>query len=608
MFLALATLNISATNYYISTNGNNSTSGNSLANAWQTIGKVSEFAVNPGFKAGDSILFEGGQAFATTNEIYIQCDKTKGTAENPVVFSSYGNDKAIIKAKGCNAFRIYAPDNDSVALGLVLTSLIVEGDSIPKAGPANTYGIELRTKASKRLDNLLIENVEIRGFAGDAINTIRRSAAPRIKNIIVRDVVTHHNPGAKNVAPHSGSGILLSGADGALVEHCISYKNGINNDNPGGACAIWFWDCVNSTIQYCEAYDNETTHGDGGAFDIDGGCENCTIQYCYSHNNHGAGYLFCQFDGANNFGPMRGNIVRYNISVNDGRKGGYGGFVFWGANATDVVGENLIYNNTVYLGGDVISGTPACINFVGDKVKNIKFWNNVFVVDGDYDMIKASAFSTSKVHLQNNLYYATEDSEVKIKWGSKTYNSLSEWREKANGQEMNNDRPAGIQVDPMFIDAGFTETIGDTRKLSSITAYRVQENSPVINAGKDLTNEPFSVQSMGEIDFFNNKIPVGGYYDIGAFDTTGVEPVGVKNIDEPKLKITPNPTSGAIQISADKALTSISLIDTKGVVVKQSFGNGTCVQQLSLDKLKRGLYYVIALVDNKPITEKLIKL
>jgi hypothetical protein len=69
---------------------------------------------------------------------------------------------------------------------------------------------------------------------------------------------------------------------------------------------------------------------------------NClaALQYNYSHGNDGAGYLLYQFSGANPFG---GNVVRYNISENDGRRGSYSGIYAGGD-----VGNTEIYNNTIY--------------------------------------------------------------------------------------------------------------------------------------------------------------------------------------------------------------------------------------------------------------------
>ena len=48
---------------------------------------------------------------------------------------------------------------------------------------------------------------------------------------------------------------------------------------------------------------------------------NSVMQYNYSHDNDGAGYGLYQ---GSTSAPWSNNVVRYNISQNDGRKNGYG--------------------------------------------------------------------------------------------------------------------------------------------------------------------------------------------------------------------------------------------------------------------------------------------
>ena len=81
-------------------------------------------------------------------------------------------------------------------------------------------------------------------------------------------------------------------------------------------------------FQYNESHHNHTalTH-DGDGFDLDRNVSNSTIQYCYSHDNDGGGFLMSQKD--NNL-LHKNNVIRYNISQNDGRKNGYGGLHMWG--------------------------------------------------------------------------------------------------------------------------------------------------------------------------------------------------------------------------------------------------------------------------------------
>jgi len=537
--LLILNFNLWAVNYYVSLSGNDSFSGTSITNAWKSMNKVNAFAASPGFKAGDSILFHGGQTFVTSTGISIQLNINKGTSSSPISFSSYGTGNATLKENACDAFDIVAPSSGAVSMGLSFTNLIIEGDSVAKPGPVNTLGIYLWNSSSSDLDYFLIQNVEILGFAGNGIYTGRDPGKGRFDNLVLRRVVSHNNPGAVGVSPHSGSGILVSGADGALIEHCIAYNNGINNNNPGGPIGIWIFDCINSTIQYSESHDNQTTHGDGGGFDIDGGCSKCIIQYCYSHDNAGAGYLFAQFSGASSYGPFKHNTVRYNISQNDGRKGSYGGISFWGNDSVNRIDTTYVYNNTVYMGST--ASTPAAVYFLDGNFHGVKIWNNIFIASDNFNLINATtAIDSSKVQFQNNDYWAQPGTTFKITWGSKTYNSLSAWQTAVAGEEkLNNKTNLGLNIVPMLYNAGGGVTLNNTYILNTLSAYKLKNTSYLINKGLDLTKPPFKI-SVGTSDFFGNSIPQNGAYSIGAYDTlpSAVPPDTIPPV--PSLMITPD--------------------------------------------------------------------
>ena len=95
------------------------------------------------------------------------------------------------------------------------------------------------------------------------------------------------------------------------------------------------------------------------------------------------------------------------------------------------------------------------------------------------------------------------------------YKSLEDWR-KATGQEMLNGKPVGLVVNPKLMDMGKSITISAPTKLRTLTAYRLQKNSPLIDAGLDLRSL-FGIDP-GSRDFYGNSIPQGKGYDIGAHE------------------------------------------------------------------------------------------
>src|SRR6516225_5319360 len=86
-----------ATNYYVSSSGNDLSSGTSIANAWATISKVNSVVFLP----GDALYFEGGQTF--TGNIFLSASEANDPA-NIFTISSYGSGSAIINAGTGNGF------------------------------------------------------------------------------------------------------------------------------------------------------------------------------------------------------------------------------------------------------------------------------------------------------------------------------------------------------------------------------------------------------------------------------------------------------------------------------------------------------------------------
>ena len=74
----------SATDYYVSSSGDDSADGLSPSTPWQTITKVNSELSK--ITAGDKILFKRGETFQGTLTV-----SQSGTAGNPIVFDAYGS-------------------------------------------------------------------------------------------------------------------------------------------------------------------------------------------------------------------------------------------------------------------------------------------------------------------------------------------------------------------------------------------------------------------------------------------------------------------------------------------------------------------------------------
>jgi hypothetical protein len=488
-------------------------------------------------KPGDSIFFEGDKSFSGS----LAFDSSDhGTPENPITIGSYANGRATIQSGTHTGLYAY----NTAAIEVTDLNFIGSGKDDPDGGD----GISFYTDAEDgvRLTYIRIDNVDVSGYRGSGIEV--RADHPsgsgfedvRITNSAIHDngdkgiassgywpsnhanrshrdiyvgyCKVYDNPGIETKTSHTGNGIVLSGVDGAIIEHCEAYNNGaLNSGSEGGPFGIWAWEASNVVIQFCESHHNRTNNGkDGGGFDLDGGCVGCILQYNYSHDNDGAGYGLFQFFGAS---AHRDNIVRYNISENDGLIG-YGSISFWAAVFWSGIWNTQVYNNTLYVsshtGGAGIEGSPAGAGLVF----NTRIYNNIIVTEPNKKAVRIPR-KFGGWRFQGNCYW-TYGGPVEIEWNGNSYTSLAEWR-RATGQERVRFSDLGLEVDPKLTDPGNGGTVGDPTSLFTLSAYRLQSDSPLIDAGLDLRSL-FNIDP-GFRDFYGVSLPQFLGYDVGAHES-----------------------------------------------------------------------------------------
>ena len=314
-----------ATTYYVNAqSGNDQNDGTSSASAWQSLARVNGAALT----AGDSVLLRGGQTFAGP----LRWSAGQSGSENkPLVLASFGRGRA----------RIDGDTGDGVVLdGSAFVRL--ENLEVVGAGRKNGSdgrGIWLQKTRSCQVNDCAVSGFRLPGvelWGDDNTRLLRVNASnngsagvsvlsgwgemPRTKNLEIRDCTTDDNAGdPKNVSGHTGSGIVVGGAQNVLIDGCKATNNGwdMTRTTGGGPVGIWAWNSDRVTIQNCLSFGNKSNAGDGGGFDLDGGVTNSVLQYNLSYNNAGPGILLWQYEGA---GPFHSNIVRHNVSYNDGLK------------------------------------------------------------------------------------------------------------------------------------------------------------------------------------------------------------------------------------------------------------------------------------------------
>lgn len=463
--------------YYIDKdNGDDTNSGRSPKKAWATIGKVNSSV----FQEGDEILFRGGQSFEGT----ILLDSINGEpSEKEVTISSFGQGKAVIMgmdssalvASNCNYLNIHNLEfkGSGRKKGNTTSGIIIKCGSNIQIDSVTVSGFQKSGVEIIDAENVSITRVHAfeNGMVGIRIGSVYHNPFKLIsKNIYIGYCTTENNPGDPTVFyNHSGSGIIVSGTDSALVEYCLAKNNGWDQPWKGnGPIGIWAFHSNHIIIQHCISHSNKSNPKglDGGGFDFDGGVTNSIMQYNLTYNNMGPGYGLYQYPGAKQW---ENNIVRYNISVNDGTEIDSCGLQLWNGQTKGPEMKNAhIYNNIFY------NDFGRAVNYKSGNVPGLQYWNNIFVSKQEpiYGIHSQSVFN-------NNLYW---------RFGEQLENK----NEDKNGIFAN---PMLVLPDPILLQ------LEDPAKLKELKFFKLLPGSPCLRKG-------MSIQENGGFDFWGNPLPL----------------------------------------------------------------------------------------------------
>jgi hypothetical protein len=263
------------------------------------------------------------------------------------------------------------------------------------------------------------------------------------EDVVVSGVRAHHNAGDPRAHDrHTGNGIVLGSVRGGRIQGSSAHDNGARASAEAGEgpVGIWSYDSTGLTMEHNRSYRNHTGSGvDGAGFGLDSNVSDSTLQYNLAFGNDGPG--FHAYTSKTN-DAHHGNVFRFNISSNDGRKRPETG-------GLDVHGKSVnslqVYNNTVVM-TDTVRPGPVVRLLAG--ARDVTFRNNLLVTDGSLLVMTDAAFPAGQVLWQGNDYYATSGRPT-VQWADKTYSGLAQWR-SATGQEMTDGRRTGFEADPCF--------------------------------------------------------------------------------------------------------------------------------------------------------------
>ncbi len=454
------------TRYYVSNSGDDSNAG-TISAPFKSIQKINQLALHP----GDAVYFKGGEIFKGAIVIG---PHSRGSALQPVTISSYSAGKAVITADSVRAISLFRTKYVRVShlrlngLGrktgnresglAILNSLNVRAEDIDISGFQKS-GLLIDSASHVLADHVFVHD---NGSAGITVEGNEKKSS---RDIIIRYCRAENNPGdPTKLDNHSGNGIVVGHCTGVLIAHCTATNNGWDMPRIGnGPVGIWCYEADSVVIEHCLSYENKTSKGgaDGGGFDLDGGVTNSVIQYCFSYGNQGSGYCIFQYYGA---GPWHDNVIRYNITENDGTvSDSRAGLYIW--NSSD--DPKQFYNCKVY-GNIVYNDQVAAISF-SDKSENGGFdlYDNIFV--GKDSLIKGRDLLGRCRFTGNDWWSLAAGFNA---WGEQDFRA---WAKKY-GQEQKKGKIGGLNVNPQFRHPGKTKITSEAQ-ISSISGYELPKGS-----------------------------------------------------------------------------------------------------------------------------------
>ena len=490
ILLILSTLLITTSNqvsasntvYYMdSVNGNDMNNGLDTSAAWKTLSKVNTTVFQP----GDQILFKAGGMW--TGQLH---PLGSGVHGNPIRIDQYGSGpKPLIDGGGIvnDVVFLYNQQYWEISNLEITNYAATEGPRL---------GVHIVAEDIGQLNHVYLENLNIHDISGQknvrntggilydvqgsvtttwfndilvencSLENVTRTGIATYSKWMNRDGFTGGNgpwKGWTNIVIRNnsldiigGDGILIRNGISALVEYNV-VKDANSNRNTYNA-GMWPFLSDDTLFQYNEAYLTRTIL-DGQGFDADYHSSGTMIQYNYSHDNEG-GFLLVM---GPQYGPNPDVTARYNISQND---------------------------------------KTRIVQFVGGVASNFQFYNNTIYVGPGIgsELIKGSNLTPH--YLYNNIFYM-ESGSVGALTGGAVFDHNSYYPISAVSSDAHK-----VISDPMLISPG-SGSVG----RNSVDGYMLQSSSPLINAGRTISNN-------GGKDYWGNAL-YNETPDIGAHEYDG---------------------------------------------------------------------------------------
>ncbi len=480
-------------------------------NPWNSLSSVNTHSP---FGAGDKILLARG---STCNGQLRPLGS--GTSSAPITIDAYGTgNRPVVAAGGVNGGAVQLVNQEYWTIQNIEVT-----NAVPNRDTTMRYGILVQSDGGGLLRSIRILNNFVHHVSGTfgiansgfnsgtdpatqgGISVYARQAADGFDDVLIDGNVVENvgrvgivpwdstwtdSGGATRASTHvivrnntvrspDADAILVYGTKGALIENNVA--SGFNAYGAqatygfGCAAGIWATRGYDTLLQYNEAYD-AVAGCDSTGFDIDLSSVRTTMQYNYSHDNAGGGYFVCAGDDGSGV-QSQDNIIRYNISQNDGNHGA----LSFGCERVPAGLE--VYNNVFYQGAGR---------------------SNAVIDEYCYGPCSSS---TTPYSIRNNIFYNLGSGGYRLPGSGGNFSHNTFYGNHPASEPAD---PNKLTSDPLFVSAG-TGGVGRT----TTDGYKLQIGSPALSSGA-------LIAANGAKDFFGNAVSSSSSPNRGAYEGPGV--------------------------------------------------------------------------------------
>ncbi|MFH0865009.1 MAG: T9SS type A sorting domain-containing protein [Bacteroidota bacterium] len=563
------------TSYYVDgANGNDSYTGTSLGQAWQTIQNAFDYAT-----PGSTVYIRGGTYY---ENVY---GNVSGTAGNPITFRNYQDEVVILDGTGTALNDMLYIEDQS--------NLIIENITVQNKVVNYATGVTISCTASASVSDITLHNLKISGINwtsnGSAIPTSNDNSNPlliigagtnqanAITNVVIDSCEVY-----SNITGFSESLSL----DGNVDSFVVSNNRVHDNKNIGIDMAGNYQVSSNAAVDqarngYCvnnTCYNNVSNYATSGGIYVDGG-KNIIIERNTSYGN-GWGIEI----GSEENGSTSGIIVRDNVIYNNKQAGlAIGGY---NTATTGQVLNSFVLNNTFLKDDYSNSGTGEIYM---TKMANCKIQNNVFYTNAQNILItrdNITPFSGNSINY--NCWYTPNNNSnsITVAWAGSSYSTFSNYVAQT-GMDANS-----VYADPQIAS-----------NSTSSPDFHLLGGSACIDAG-----DPTFIAGSNETDYYGGTRVINSIVDIGAqeyYTTTVVD----EGKSEFAISVYPNPFSAETTISINTGLSNATLqvydLTGKVMIAKENISG----QQFMIYRgnLSTGIYFYMISQENKVVvTGKLL--